>query len=412
MKKRILLLTLLLFLLVLSGCWDYEEYEDLIQVYALGIDVDKESRETTVTIQYLPTTKQGGGAQENSQPLSSQVGIIHSATGKTFYDALTKVEQGIYKKLFFGYLKIIVIGEDAAKYKMLDIIENLDRAPTLRSTAQLVITSGTAEDTLSTYDASQVASSGEEINSLINVLQSVGSAFPVELLNFTEMLAVGGLEATAPRVITISQKTEPEAQGGIQGHIRFDEEREGAHRVAGMAVFKRDKFAGWLDVQETLGYGWITGKKIVTFKASETSDETDTENILYYQVIKSKSKIGVQMDNDQPVFGVDVKVVANLRKYYSDKGSDFLSPDEIGVMEKKLSETIRSDIEAALEKGQVELKSDIFGFGFALFKKDTKLWQTEYASKWDDVFPYTPVYINVDAKIINTGTNIRRLDLK
>lgn len=109
---------------------------------------------------------------------------------------------------------------------------------------------------------------------------------------------------------------------------------------------------------------------------------------------------------------MDVKIVADLRKYYSTKGSEFLSPEEVELIENKLSESIRSDIEAALVKCQEEFKSDIFGFGFALFRKNPKLWQTEYAKKWDDVFPYTQVYINVDTKVINTGTNIRKLNLK
>ncbi|SFG08180.1 spore germination protein KC [Desulfotomaculum arcticum] len=410
MMKRILLPALLLFALVLSGCWDYEEYEDLIQVYALAIDFDKQSHETTLTLQYLPTTKQGkGGAQGDSR---SQVGTVYSATDKTLYDALIKIEQVTLKRVFMGYLKVVIVGEDAAKYNMMDIIEFSDRVPSLRSTAQIVITSGRAEDTLSTFNASLITSSGEEISNLLTVSRAIGSAFPVSILDFTQMLAVGGIEAVAPRVITVSKKTEPEAKGGIQGNTRFVEEREGAHRVAGMAVFKGDKLAGWLNDQETLGYGWITGKKINTFKTSETSDETDTKNIFYYHVSKSRSKIKVIMEKNEPLFEVDVKIVADLRKYYSNKGSEFLSPEEVTVIENKLSESIRSDIEAALVKCQEEFKSDIFGFGFALFRKNPKLWQTEYAEKWDDVFPYTQVYINVDTKVINTGTNIRKLNLK
>ena len=78
-------------------------------------------------------------------------------------------------------------------------------------------------------------------------------------------------------------------------------------------------------------------------------------------------------------------------------------------MEEKLSESIRSDIEAALKKGQKDLESDIFGFGFALFRKDWKLWRTEYEKNWDKIFPDVPVTINVQAKITNTGTNNRRM---
>ena len=109
---------------------------------------------------------------------------------------------------------------------------------------------------------------------------------------------------------------------------------------------------------------------------------------------------------------MDVNVTAEMRKYYDNKGSDFLSPDIVNSIEKKLSDSILSDIHASLTKAQKELKSDIFGFGFALFRKSPNLWQTKYENKWNDIFPNITVYINVNSKIINTGTNIKKLDLK
>lgn len=412
MKIRILLPVLIIFFpLLLSGCWDYEEYEDLIQVSAIGIDFDKESRETTLTVQYIPTTKGEGGGQSSGSS-SGKKEIVHSVTDKTINDAVAKVQQVIFKKLFYGYLKVVVIGEDAAKNNMMDIIELLDRTPVIRPTSFIAVTSGKAEDAISTFDVSMVASSSEEIYNLINIGGSIGSAYPVTIQRFTEMLAVPGIEATAPRVVTVSKIPQPDAKGGTEGNIRYDEEREGDHRVAGIAAFKGDKFIGWLDERESLGFGWITGKKVPGYKISEGSEKADTEEILFYRLSNSKGTIKVQIENDKPRFQVDVKVVADLRKYYSNNGSDFLAPKEVSIMEKKLSDSIRSDIKAALKRGQKELKSDIFGFGFALFREDTKLWRTEYEKKWDKIFPDIPITINVKAKIINTGTTNRKLELK
>lgn len=413
MKKKFLLSMFILFPVVLSGCWDYVEYEDMIQVTAIGIDFDKESNETTLSVQYIPTTKgQKNQGTEGSGSQSDKKGIVHSATDRTLYEALSKLQQVIFKRLFYGYLKVMVIGEDAAKYNMMDIMELLDRTSAIRNTAYMVITPGRAEDAISTFDPALVGSSAEEIYNLINISADTGAAFPVSIQEFTAMLAVGGLEAAAPRVITVSPIPQLNIKGGTDGNIRFDEEREGDRRVAGMAAFKGDKFVGWLDEKESLGLGWITGKNILAYKTSEVSEGADTENIFYYRLSNSKGKIKVQMDNGKPVFQVDVKVTADLRKYYSNKGSEYISPEEVSVMEKKLSDSIRSDIEAALMKGQKELKSDIFGFGFALFRKDPKLWQTEYEEKWKEVFPDIPINVNVDTKIINTGTNIRRLIIK
>ena len=410
MKKKILFLALIVLpLLVLPGCWDYTEYENMVQVIAMGVDFNRESNETTVTIQYIPTTKQ---STENSKGSSEKDGVVHSATDKTLFGAVSKLREATYKEIFFGYIKIIVFSEEAAKYNMMDLMELFDRTPSIRSTAYLVISSGKAEDTISTFDAAHQAPSGEQIYNLINLSKFTGTAFPVSIHDFTQMLAVPGMEATAPRVITVYKKPQSEAEGGTQEKIRFVEKREGAQRVSGIAVFKKDRFVGWLDEKESFGFSWITGKNPHAYKESEISDGADTEDIFYYRVKSSKSKIKAQMDNGEPVINVDVTVTAELRKYYSNKGSELITSEEVSIMEKKLSDSVRSDIEAALERGQTELESDIFGFGFAFFRKNIKLWQTEYERKWEEIFPNIVVNVNVDAIVKNTSSNNRRLIIK
>ena len=408
-KKNHFLVLIVFFLLVLPGCWDYSEYENMVQVITMGVDFNRESNETTVTIQYIPTTKQSA---ENSKGSSEKDGVVYSATDKTLFGAISKLREVTYKEIFLGYLKIIVVGEEAAKYKTMDLMELFNRTPSIRDNAYLVISSGKAEDTISTFDAAHQAPSGEQIYNLINLSKFTGTAFSISIHEFTQMMAVPGIEAAAPRVITVFKKPQSEAEGGTQGKIRFVEKREGAQRVSGIAVFKKDRLVGWLDEKESFGFSWITGKNPHAYKESEISDGTDTEDIFYYRVKSSKSKIKAQMDNGEPVINVNVTVTAELRKYYSNKGSEIITSEEVSVMEKKLSDSVRSDIEAALEKGQTELESDIFGFGFAFYRKHTKLWQTEYERKWEDIFPNIVVNVNVDAIVKNTSAITRGLIIK
>jgi len=403
MKKRFFILVLII-LLIQPGCWDYKEFENMVQVIALGVDFDEESNETTVTIQYIPTTKQRGAGSDTSKGTAQQTGVVHSASDKTLFGAVTKLREIINKELFFGYIKVVIIGKEAAKDKMMDLIELFDRIPSIRTNVYLAISSDKAEDTISTLDVDRVAPAGQQIFNLINLTRFTGTAVPVTISDFTERLAVPGVEATAPRVITEYSKQSSDAKG--------DKKREGKQRVSGTAVFKGDRFVGWLDEKESSGLRWITGRDTRAYKESPISGDADTEDIFYYRIKKSKSKIKVQMEDGQPVVNVDVNVSAELRKYYSNKGSEIFSAEDMSVMEKKLSDSILADIEASLEKSQKEFKSDIFGFGFAFFRKYPKLWQTEYEEKWDNVFPNIGIYVNVDAKVLNTSTNNRRLLIK
>jgi spore germination protein KC len=415
LRKKFFLLILSIFITItVSGCWDYTEYENMAQVISSGVDYNKETNEMTVTMQYIPSSRTSkGSGTESSGSVSMKNGIVNSVTDKTFYGAITKLQQVIMKKLFYGYQKVFVIGEDAAKYKMLDLIEFFDRTPSVRTTVDIVITSGKAEKVLSIDDPSGIVSIGDQLYEQINATGPTGTAYPVTMQDFSAMLAIGGLEATAPRVISTVEKSQgPIAEGGTSGNTRFDDKMKGDLMISGTAAFKEDKLVGWLNDKESMGFGWITGKKMLAYKVSETSEDGNSEDILYFRINKSKSKIKVDLINNMPVIHVNIKTTADLRKYYSKKGSEFFTPKEMERVEKKLSDSIQSDVEAALGKGQKQLESDIFGFGFEFFRKYPSLWKTKYEKEWPDIFPDIPVYVNVDSKIINTGTTIKKFILK
>jgi spore germination protein KC len=413
MKRRMLLFVLLMILsLILSGCWDYIEYEDLAQIVGMGMDYNNESHQITITILYPSIKKGKSGLTASSGATAGPQWIVHSVTDTTLLGAVTKLQEVIPQKMFYGYLKVLVIGEEAAKYNLMEIIDEFNRTPSVHNSVNILISSGKAEDVLKTVDPDHIFSS-LELHDLVHLGMNTGAAYVVTLNDFTQMLAIGGWEATAPRVISIAAKPEKEeVKGGTQSKLRFNEERIGTIRVTGMAVFKGKKFAGWLEEKESRGFGWITGKKINPFIVAEIAGEASTEDILYYRVDEANGKIKVQMVNNQPVIDVDVTVNADLRKYYRNKGTEFISAEEISIAQQILSDCIRSDIDAALQKGQKELKSDIFGFGFALFRNDPSLWKNEYEAKWEEVFPNIPVIISVDAKVINTGTTTKRLIIK
>ncbi|HEX3030554.1 MAG TPA: Ger(x)C family spore germination protein [Clostridia bacterium] len=412
MKKRYILLALAVIIqIILPGCWDYMEYEQMAHVIAVGVDFSVDTGNFTTSIQHIPSIKSGNTGTGSSKSSPNQVGSVHTATDKTFYGCLAKLQQVVALKMFYGYQKVMVIGKEAAENKLSDILELHDRSPMPRNTAYLVFVSGKAQNTLATLDADSSISSGQEIFNLINLSPLSNSSYPITVQDFLEMLSIGGLEATAPYITTTAKDNEaPEAKGGKEGPYELDIQREGDQIITATAVFKSDRFIGLLNNKENLGYGWITGKAIKPYKTSMVSGST--ENVLYYHIGKSKSKIKVKLIEGKPVIHVSVNTVGNLTKYYGGKGSEFLSPEQINDAEKKLSESIRSDIEAALAKAQKEYKSDIFGFGFALFRKSPKLWRNVYEKKWEDTFPDILVNIKVKTKIINTGSNIRKLDIK
>lgn len=421
-------------LLSASGCWDYLEYENMAQVETVGIDFNKTTKEVTMTIEYLQTGKGGGGSgggkDSQSKPSSSQQAVVRSAIDWTTSGAMEKLQQGIGKRLFLGYMRLNVISEEAAKYIMKDIMQVSDRAQDIRATANLVITAGKAQDVMSTSDPDISIPPGMAVSDMLAMTRGTGAAFPVSIQDFNEMLAIGGLEAVAPRIITtvtppsaVDQKsvgstgadgsTGSAESDGVSGQtIISPKPKDGHHWIEGMAVFKEAKMVGWLNREESLGLGLLTGKKIRNYKIVNHSVKSDFGNKLIYQIIGSGSKIKPRLVQGKPVFEVNVKVEVSLRKYLDSPDTKYLRPDLIRSLEKELAASVAVDLRGALRKGQKDLKSDIFGFGFAFYRKYPHLWRSKYKKKWSKIFPDIPVHLKVQAKVSNTGTNIRQLIIK
>jgi spore germination protein KC len=404
MKRHILApLTAALVLLTLTGCQDYTEYENMAHISAIGIDYNKETKEITVTVQELPSVKGESGGSMLAQPVN-KTGSVHSATCSNIYDALSKIQQVVANVPFYGYTNTVVIGEEAARYKLYDIVKLFDRTPSIRSSTHLVIAKNAAE-TIATQDETHIMSSGEEIRALIENSRFTGAAYPVTLQEFEEMLAIGGLEGALPHILTVSNE-DVKVKGGTGDGIRSDEERIGDEIVCGTAVFKGDSLVGYLDARESRGYGWLTDKKIKNFKTSADADDSDMLD--FFRITQSKTKVAVRFDGGMPVIAVKVRVTSDIRKLARNDGGDIILAGQVEAIEQKLAGSVRADMEAALEKCQKEYRSDVFGFGFAVFRKDHRLWDETLAQRWDEIYPELKVELDVDAQIVNTGTNIRR----
>lgn len=410
-KVQLLILPLLL-LCMLPGCWDYNEYEDLALVTALGIDTDEQTGQVIVTLQYvIPGSSKGGGGGEGSKGTSFKV-AIKTASGLTLSDAAQKIQQSVGKRLFFGYMDIEVIGEAAAKNIMEDIMGMNDRTASIRNTARLVIASGKAADALSIVDTDISVPAAAHIRKLVDETKSTGNAFSIIIEDFIEHMQIKGLEPIAPRLVTTvageNGKESGSSSEGIKGTGSKDGLKEGYHSIDGMAAFSSGKLAGWLDGTESRGLAWIMGEKMTPYLSFKTSEDADTKGTMFIRVTKSKGKINVTLDNGKPVINVNVYAEADLRKYAKTMEPKNLTPDVIEIIQRDFESTIHSEIEAALKKGQKELKTDIFGFGFAFYRKYPKLWHSTYEQKWEEIFPDVAVNIEVKVKLISTGTNIMK----
>jgi spore germination protein KC len=422
--KSIVLILITVSFIFLCGCWDYREYESLAMVSVLGFDTDGTTSQVTVTARYL--VKDGGSSSQatGGSAKATTGSTAVKATGLSIDDACTKIQQATGKNLFYGYMDEIVIGENAAKQITADIIGYINRTPNIRMSAYLTVTSGKAEEVLSTYDPNNSDPTGKTIHNLIDQSINSGSAFPVTIQSFEESLVINGEEPVAP-VITVEQMAQSKNSGTSSansfensgdsvetGAVELGEQKEGYDKINSIAAFQNGELAGWLEGRECTGLGWICNQKLNVLESVKTSSENNVMNTFVFRVTNSNCDIKTKLDDGKPVIYINAYVEADLRKFSNNINADFLTPDVISLLEKGLADNVRTDIKAAVQKGQKELKTDIFRIGFNFYRQYPKLWHTQYEKSWNQIFPTLQINVNVDAKVIDTGTSIRKFPVK
>lgn len=419
MKLRsVFALLLILNMLFLTGCWDYKDYDNLALVAALGIDADEMTNEVTVTVEYYIPGGGGGnagggqGKKSTSQNMPNSGAVV--AKGSTVTEAVAKIQEARRKELFYSYMEVIVLGESAAKTITKQVVQFFDRTPNIRSSVYIVFTKGKAEDVLSTLDPNISVTPARAIHEMIDQSTKSGSSFPVTIEDFAEKLAISGVEPSAPQVTVAitEQGSSPSSEtASEEGPVKFSKMKDGYQEIDGTAAFQGDQLVGWLDKTESTGLGYIINKNLTPFESVDTTSENNTETTLELSVVKAKSKIKASLEGESPVISITTNVQADLQKYTENIEYDSLTPDALSLMESQLSEQIKSEIEAAIEKGQKEFKADIFGFGFEFYRKYPSLWHNQYEVAWQELFPTIQVNVSVKAKIINTGTNVKKFNI-
>ncbi len=92
-------------------------------------------------------------------------------------------------------------------------------------------------------------------------------------------------------------------------------------------------------------------------------------------------------------------------------GFDITKPENEPVLNRALEDKIKLICEAALERAQKQLQTDIFGFGEAVHRKDPAYWK-KVKDKWSLEYAGMPVDVSVKAELKSIGEITKSLFAK
>lgn len=384
MNRRRVLISLWLSVFILSGCWDRIEVNDLAFVTGTGYDLLKENQ-IRVSVQIpLPSalggagSSGGGGGTGGNNPY-----YVDSTVGRNVREANDLLQSRMSRKNYFAHRRVIVFGEKLARGGFKKSLDLIVEQPQSRISTFVLVTNGDAIDVLN-------ASPHLEKLPAEAIRELTKAGFHRDVRDVLNDISRPGKDPVIPVVET---KTTNNKKGEKRQEVS----------ISSLAVFKNDKLKFVTNKKETTGAYWLLEqmqRRGYTFPINK-GDEINVN------IIKSKVRPEFKQKNDQPSFTVNVNVSATMMQ--NEANLELNDPSNYRKAIEVMEGQIKDEIEAILTRSMSE-GIDIFGFGWYLSRRESKLWKQKWEKDWERLLTKLDVKINVDAEIdeaINSALKIK-----
>lgn len=273
MRKILLLLFLPCCLLLLGGCTEFDQVEELAFAEVLGLDITEDGR-IKASIQ-LPKIA-GQRSEDSSSSSSSQ--LVYSAAGKTLDEALHLLQWAVPRRLDLSQLELIVVSETLARSeRFLKTADTIMATPRLYTAARLAVCSGNARAFVAGEKPVIGTRTSTELTATFADYARNGF-IPDETFSdvFYRTRSIYS-DALAIHAFTVSQ-SEAQSDSGSQSasammpsyadadHI----EMQNSNRLLGAAILRKGRMIGTLSAEEYLYCKLLRGEQqVFPFSAAE-----------------------------------------------------------------------------------------------------------------------------------------------
>lgn len=390
-RKMAMFFSLLLCAATLSGCWSKKELTDLAFVIAVGIDKTEDGK-FVVTFQVVNpgnvagATQRGGGS--GGVPVS-----IYKEAGDNLVEASRKASKKLSRLIYYAHTNLVVIGEEVAKEGIDGLLDALERNSQFRTTAMVVIARHhSAEDVLKILTPIDKISANQIIKTLQFSEKVWGQTLNVRVGDVIHDLDSEGKAPVISGVEIVGGVKKGKRQANVQAS-----EPDARLNINGIAMFKNGKLVGWAFGETARGVSWVMDKIEQTDVTVEWKRKKEAVS---YKVVRAKTSVAAHMKNGKPSISIRIKAEGDIGE--SLVPIDFTNPMQIFALEKKIEQTIKSEVVHAVEKAKKE-KTDIFGFGNAVYRSYPREWKKMKHAWGESIFPQLEVNVTVDAFIRRTG---------
>ncbi|ARU63742.1 hypothetical protein CBW65_01635 [Tumebacillus avium] len=380
--RRRLVLILLLFSVLLTGCFGAREIDQLALVTAVGIDKGSKDGLIKVTTQIARPGdvrgQTGSPAAGTGEPIWTA-----SAEGESIFAAIRNLARYSSRRIFWAHNQVIIISEDVARDGITDVIDFFSRNHELRMRTWVVVTPGKAWEVVATKTGLEIIP-GVSIDKVFRYSDIVSEAPRTDM----RTLSAAFLSESTHPVLAKIQARSRQISADRNSEFGTNPQIE----MAGTAVFKRDKMVGWLNLEQSRGLLWFIHK----VQSRVIALDCGGGKPLSLEIKNNSFQVTPLYQNSKVSFQIKLHAEIDLVELGC-------SPDQSQIeimqqLEPHTVELLTHEVQSVIEAAQKTYGVDILELGKVFQNRYPSEWQM-IKKDWDQVFPEAEVSVKVDVHI-------------
>ncbi len=380
MKKRLFFfLFFSLFALLLTGCYNYHELENLAIV--TGLSIDKKDNQYVIGVLVANSKKQEASSKEGQ----SQT-IVYEGKGNSVMEAFYNIDLESPKQLYIGHLAVVVIDENIAKNEIEKISDILIRSPESRKNFYVVIARDTkAEDVLKITSPLESYPSQSVSMNLKNTSTYQGISTDLTYSEFIASMLTPGINPTLPTIKIAGSVKDGEKQQNLEST-----DPKTKLQLGTLAIFRNTSLLGYVNENESRMINILNRRTAYSLESVKYED-----NNIVFHLSNFNIKRKATLKENKPIMNISFQATAAINEINANV--NLSDPNTMKEINQLLEKRIKQQILHTIHVTQNEFKSDIFGFGNLFYQKYPKYY-SKMELKWDEE-EYSKVKMNVKVDI-------------
>lgn len=381
-------LIILLVPLLLTGCYNYQELNELAITTGLSIDYNSETDKFKVIAQVINPVKEQDAKSSNETSF-----INYESEGKSLREAIRTIVLDSPKRLYGSQLQILILSENVLYEKLPDIIDFFVREPELRPEFKIIIAQNDkALEGIAIQTLLDDLSSSNILSSLETQKERIGITTVVSLNELTNMYLNPYLEIVLPSMTV---------QGSIEEGISKDNlsttKDETTIEISTTGVFKDNKFLGYLTEEESKTLNLIRGD------IKNTIINMDIEDgfiVFEPNNIEAKTE-AIPKDN---TVKITIKGLAKVKEITG--LLDLNNTKEVKKLQDNFNKLTEDMITNTFNSIREKYNTDVFKFRDLYYKTDYKYFNKNQSNWYEDVFPNLKLEVKSEIELYEKGNTL------